>query len=361
MLNRRKLLAQAATVGAALPLLAPARLLAADPEDPYLQFVHPELRNVYIGMRKATMNEPPLSAATLAGQRQGMNRFYRSWRKDVPVERRLISVGKSHPDVTIYVVNARPGENRPAILHTHGGGFVSGTAAGAVTDLQDLCAELGCVAVSVEYRLAPETTHAGSIEDNYAGLKWLHTNAASIGADPARIALLGESAGGGHAAILAQVARDRGEVPLAFQCLVYPMLDDRSGAAGPFGRKVAPHIAQVGWSREANRFGWRSFLGAEPGGRTAPKFAVPARTANLAGLPPAWIGVGGIDLFLDEDIDYARRLNDAGVAAELIVVPGAFHGFDIIGAFDPTVRISGWFNMAKKNALRRGLGLPVNA
>lgn len=361
MLDRRKLLARAATVGVALPLLNPARLFGADLDDPYLRFVHPELRNVYIGMRKAMMDEPPLSAATLPEARQGMNRYYRPWRKDVPVERRLIPVGKSHPDVTIYVVNAKPGENRPAILHTHGGGFVSGTAAGGVTDLQDLCAELGCAAVSVEYRLAPETTCAGSIEDNYAGLKWLHANAASIGADPSRIALLGESAGGGHAAILAQVARDRGEVPLAFQCLVYPMLDDRTGATGPLGRKVASHIAKVGWSREANRFGWRSFLGTEPGGRTAPKYAVPARAVDLAGLPPAWIGVGGIDLFLDEDIDYARRLNDAGVSAELIVVPGAFHGFDIIGAFDPTVRISGWFNTAKKNALRRGLGLPVTS
>ena len=147
---------------------------------------------------------------------------------------------------------------------------------------------------------------------------------------------------------------------LALGGLVYPMLDDHTGAMGPRARKLAPHLGAFGWTREANRFGWHSFLGVEPGGRTAARFAVPARTTDLAGLPPAWIGVGGIDLFLDEDIEYAQRLNDAGVAAELIVVPGAFHGFDMAAGFDPTVRISGWFNTAKKNALRRALGLPVS-
>lgn len=359
-MDRRNLLEMAVAGGATLPLLNASTLFAAEPEDPYLRYIHPELRNVYAQLKKMFGQRPPPSLATLAAERQAMDRFYRPWRQDVPVDRKVIPVGKGHPDVTIFIVNPKPGEPRPAILHTHGGGFVTGSAQGGVPELQDLCAELGCTAVSVEYRLAPETNYAGSIEDNYAGLKWLHDNAASIGADPARIALLGESAGGGHAAILAQVARDRGEVPLVFQCLVYPMLDDHTGAMGPRARKLAPHLGAFGWTREANRFGWHSFLGVEPGGRTAARFAVPARTTDLAGLPPAWIGVGGIDLFLDEDIEYAQRLNDAGVAAELIVVPGAFHGFDMAAGFDPTVRISGWFNTAKKNALRRALGLPVS-
>lgn len=353
-MNRRKVLSRGLAAGLALPLLGPTALLAAE-EDTHLHHVHPELRKIVAQFEKLFAGQPPLSAATLAAQRQGMNRFARAQRKDVPVERKVIPVGKRHPDIAIYVINARPGDRRPAILHTHGGGYVMGSAERSVPDLQDLCAELGCTAVSVDYRLAPETTYAGSIEDNYAGLKWLHANAASIGADATRIALLGESAGGGHAAILAQVARDRGEVPVAFQCLIYPMLDDRTGMT----RQVPSHIGKIGWTAEANRFGWRSFLGREPGGRAAPRYAVPARTPDLAGLPPAWIGVGGIDLFVDENIDYARRLNDAGVPCELIVVPGAFHGFDMIGAFDPTVKISGWFNTAKKNALHRGLGLPV--
>jgi acetyl esterase/lipase len=352
--DRRTLMTGAVASAAALTMFSPAQAFAAE-DDAYLRFVHPELRNIAGKIMAGFKDRPPLSAITLAAQRAEMAQWARPQRSDVPVERKLIAGTGRSPAVAIYVINAKPGEARPAILHTHGGGYVLGTAQGAVTDLQDLCAELGCMAISVDYRLAPETTYAGSIEDNYAGLKWLYDNAASIGADPARIAVMGESAGGGHAAILAQVARDRGQVPVAFQCLVYPMLDDRTGSSVP----ASAQVGRIIWTPEANRFGWRSFLGREPGGPTAPKYAVPARTANLAGLPPAWIGVGGIDLFADEDIAYARRLNAAGVPVELIVVPGAFHGFDGVGAMDPSVRVSGWFNTAKKNALRRGLGLPV--
>ena len=350
--NRRTLLGQAVLGALAGGLLRPASLLAAA-EDPYLRFVHPELRGVAAAILARGINEKPLSSATLAAQREGMSRFARPQRKDVPVERRVVPVGKPHPDVAVYVINARPGMARPAILHTHGGGFVLGSAETSITDLQDLCAELDCVAVTVDYRLAPEATYAASIEDNYAGLKWLHANAGELGVDPARIAVMGESAGGGHAALLALTARDRGEVPVAFQCLVYPMLDDRTGTS----RAVPPHVGKLIWTAPSNRYGWHSFLGLEPGGRRVPARAVPARAASLAGLPPAFIGVGAIDLFHDEDVDYARRLNAAGVPAQLIVVPGGFHGFDRIGAFDPKARIAHWFNAAKKDALRRGLGI----
>ena len=159
---------------------------------------------------------------------------------------------------------------------------------------------------------------------------------------------MGDSAGGGHAAILAITARDRGEVPLAFQCLIHPMLDDRTGTT----RKVPAHVGKLIWTAEGNRFGWESFLGMAPGRPSVPQEAVPARVENLAGLPPAFIGVGTLDLFVDEDIDYAQRLNAAGVPAELIVVPGAFHGFDGMPS-----KIGQWFNAAKLDALRRGLGL----
>lgn len=208
--------------------------------------------------------------------------------------------------------------------------------------------------VSVDYRLAPETTYAGSIEDNYAGLKWLHANAASIGADPAKIAVMGESAGGGHAALLAITARDRGEVPLAYQCLIYPMLDDRTATS----RRVPPHVGTLIWTPEQNHFGWESFLGTKPGKATAPKGAVPARVTDLKGLPPAFIGVGTLDLFHDEDVDYAQRLNAAGINAELIVVPGAFHGFDGISKLRKN-KLGDWFEATKLNGLRRGFGLPA--
>lgn len=350
MIDRRDVLRNVVAGGVALSMLRPAHVFAA--EDPYLRYVNPELRGIAAGILK-TMSGPAISAATLEAARKGTSSMSRPARKDVPVERKVIPGAKGHPDVAIYIINAKPGEARPAILHTHGGGFVVGTAAQNIADLQELCVELGCVAVTVDYRLAPETTYQGSVEDNYTGLKWLHSNAAGLGADPARIAVMGESAGGGHAALLAIAARDRGEVPLAFQCLVYPMLDDRTGST----RKVPAHVGRLIWTAESNRFGWKSFLGREPGGRNVPAAAVPARVANLAGLPPAFIGVGSIDLFHEEDVEYARRLNDAAVATELIVVPGAFHGFDGLGKYAPKARIPAWFNAAKKDALRRGLGI----
>ena len=249
------------------------------------------------------------------------------------------------------MINSKPGAKRPGILHTHGGGYVLGSAASGIRSLQDIAKELDCAIVTVDYRLAPETPYSGSIEDNYAGLRWLHEHAEELGVDPARVAVMGESAGGGHAALLALTARDRGQVPLAFQCLVYPMLDDRTGST----REVPSPIGTLLWTAASNRFGWRSFLGQEPGGPTAPSGAVPARVADLAGLPPAFIGVGSIDLFVDEDIEYARRLIAAGVPTELLVVPGAFHGFDGIAA---DTSVAKRFNAAKLDALRRGLARP---
>lgn len=351
-LNRRQWLAGSAALTTLGLLGGPANALAADPRSLPAHLVHPELRSLVPRMEKFSAMQPAFTRATLPELRMPNPLFNRPPLADIPHEARQIAVGKGHPDVTIHVVNARPGTRRPAVLHTHGGGYVTGSAASSVRGLQDLCKELDCVAVSVEYRLAPEVTYAGSIEDNYAGLRWLHFHAAEIGADPAKIAVIGESAGGGHAALLAITARDRGEVPLVFQCLIYPMLDDRTGTS----RAVPPHVGTLIWTPEKNRFGWECFLGAAPGKARAPKGAVPARVADLKGLPPAFIGVGTLDLFADEDIDYAQRLNAAGVLTELLVVPGAFHGFDGIAGEMP---VGKWFNAAKLNALRRGFGLPA--
>jgi acetyl esterase/lipase len=351
MLDRRQLLINASLGGAALACLSPLAALAED--DPYLRYIHPDLRGMARTFMSMNQSQKPLSLANLAERRAGMGRFSRPFRADIPVEQRTIPGAKGQPDVLLYLINSKPGESRPGIVNTHGGGFVLGDAKVDVAGLQDICAELGAVAISVEYRLAPETTWAGSIEDNYAALRWFHANAASVGADPDRIALLGGSAGGGHAAMLAIAARDRGEVPVAFQCLIYPMLDDRTGSSRP----VPAHVGKLVWTSSDNRFGWQSFLGQKPGQARAPRGAVPARLADLRGLPPAFIGTGSLDLFHDEDVDYARRLNDAGVGCELIVVPGAFHGFDLAALFEPGNRLVAWFNAAKLNALRQGLGI----
>jgi acetyl esterase/lipase len=356
--GRRDVIKGMLAVGASVPLLSANSVLAqaaAAPSVP-LNLIHPDLRAAVPMIDRMDQETPELNTANLAARRDpSRNRFNQPPLETVPYERRMIPGGRGQPDVGIYIVNAKPGTSRPAILHTHGGGYVLGSAVSAVRGLQELCAALDVVVVSVDYRLAPETTYAGSIEDNYAGLKWLHDHATELGGDPARIAVMGESAGGGHAALLAITARDRGEVPLAFQCLIYPMLDDRTGTT----RRVPAHVGTLIWTAERNRFGWESFLGTRPGGSRAPRGAVPARVVNLAGLPPAFIGVGTLDLFCDEDIDYSQRLNAAGVLTELIVVPGAFHGFDALAKMAGTP-LGTWFESTKYNALRRGLGLPLS-
>jgi acetyl esterase/lipase len=335
---------------AAVPIRAAETTATATP----LHLVHPELRDLVPMVEQFAKAMPPLNRANLENRRRPNPIFSQPPIAGVPYEKRMIPVGKGQPDVAIYVINAKPGTSRPAILHTHGGGYVIGSAESSVKSLQQLCIKLDCVAVSVDYRLAPEITYTGSVEDNYAGLKWLYSNAATIGVDPSKIAVMGESAGGGHAALLAIAARDRGEVPICYQCLIYPMLDDRTGTS----RKMPPHVGTLIWTPEQNRFGWESFLGIAPGRARAPKNAVPARVADLKGLPPAFIGVGTLDLFHDEDVDYAQRLNATGINAELIVVPGAFHGFDGISMLRKN-KLGDWFEATKINALRRGFGLPA--
>ncbi|WP_448663860.1 alpha/beta hydrolase [Sphingomonas sp. CJ20] len=285
-------------------------------------------------------------AMVLASRKRGGGPTAAPRLPNVPVAEQSIPGPQGAPAIKLFVINAKPGTSRPGILHTHGGGFILGTAATDVRRLQEVARELDCVIVSVEYRLAPETDYTGSIEDNYAGLRWMYGNAAALGLDQKRIAVSGESAGGGHAALLAITARDRGEIPIAFQALVYPMLDDRTGGVV----QVPPHIATVGWSASENQYGWRAFLRQAPGTAAVPARAVPARTPSLAGLPPAFIEVGGVDLFASEDIDYARRLNEAGVPTELLVIPGAFHGFDQLAPHSPQGQ---QFTRARIEALRR--------
>lgn len=331
--------------------LASAGVSAApgDPDDPYLKYVHPDLREGARGILARIPSEPPLTTQNLPLWRDAMSRYYLPPLPDVPHASRTVPGLAAQGPVPIQLVNVRRGgAPRPAILHTHGGGFIMGRASGAVHDLQEVCRALDCVGISVEYRLAPEARYRDSLEDNYAALKWLHDHAGELGVDPRRIALMGESAGGGHAALLAIAARDRGEVPVSFQCLTYPMLDDRTGTSRP----VLPHVGKLIWTADSNRFGWTAFLGAPAGSDAVPAAGVPARLTEFAGLPPAFIGVGTLDLFCAEDMAYAARLNAAGVAAELIVVPGAYHGFDGFAASTP---VSRWFASARLTALRRAL------
>ena len=231
----------------------------------------------------------------------------------------------------------------PALLWIHGGGSVIGDAA----QDDDLCRrfaeKLGATVAAVNYRLAPQHSYPVPLEDCYAALSWL---AGLPSVDPDRLAIGGASAGGGLAAALALLTRDRGEIPLVAQLLVYPMLDDRT-----VGRADLDNPGHRLWNQTSNRFGWQAYLGDAD-----PDVAVPARRTDLAGLPPAWVGVGTLDLFHDEDLAYAQRLQDAGVPCEVTVVPGAFHGFDGIA---PNADVSQRFFASQCALLRTAYGKPA--
>jgi acetyl esterase/lipase len=262
-----------------------------------------------------------------------------------PVERRIPGPPGA-PEVRLWIVDPAPSEKgKPLLLHMHGGGFMM-TNPMLMPQIQGIATDCHCVVVSVDYRLAPETRYPGALEDNYAALKWVHAHAAELGIDRSRIAVGGESAGGGHAASLAIHARNRNEVPIIFQLLIYPQLDDRTGSSHP----PPPAVGNFLWTASANRLAWSSLLGVPAGSSKVPVAAVPARVASVAGLPPAWIGVGSIDLFVEEDMEYAHRLVHAGVATERLVVRGAFHGFDLLV---PDAEASQQFSASWKSALRK--------
>lgn len=250
-------------------------------------------------------------------------------------------------DVLISERPDRP-KGSAALLWIHGGGFVAGRAADTTALCRARAKDLNVLVVSVDYRLAPEHPFPAGLDDSFAALAWLHAHASELRIDPHRIAVGGDSAGGGLAACLAQRAHDGG-LEVAFQLLVYPMLDDRTCLSAP-----PPGVGELVWTPASNRFGWTSYLGQEPGGQ-APPYAVAARRADLAGLPPAWIGVGTTDLFCAEDVEYAHRLTEAGVAVTTEIVPDLFHGADAVA---PKAPQSAAFREAQDAALRDALGLP---
>lgn len=229
----------------------------------------------------------------------------------------------------IYWYDPVPGKaDRPALLHIHGGGMIIGSARSMQHGPAGMAAALGIPVASVEYRLAPEHPFPAPQEDCLAGLRWLAGNAAELGVDAARIAIIGESAGGGLAAGVAQVARDTGGPALAAQFLVFPMLDHRTGSdACPYANATTGEFI---WTRESNQFGWEALRGDYRADDARKGWFSPSLADDLSGLPATWIGTGSLDLFFDENLDYARRLTASGVPVELHSYRGAIHAFQVI-------------------------------
>lgn len=254
----------------------------------------------------------------------------------------------------VRVYHPAEGHSGAGLLWIHGGGYVLG--APQIND--ELCAryaeELKLTVVSAGYRLAPKHPFPAGLDDCRNAWQWLLDNAGELGVDTARLVISGESAGGGLAAALVQRVHDEGGVQPAAQALLCPMLDDRTAA-----REELDAIAHKMWNNRNNRGGWRYYLGRDPGGPETPPYAVPARRESLVGLPRAWVGVGDIDLFHEENRSYAERLREAGVPCEFRDYPGAPHGFELIV---PDAPVSRQFWADNDAFLRDVLGLqPASA
>ncbi|WP_094289668.1 alpha/beta hydrolase [Mycobacterium lehmannii] len=270
---------------------------------PFTDF-HPDLRRAARLAPKQVITPATLPIVRMVTRRM--------WRK-VPRDVEALTL-PSGVDVWLYRPPGATGKG-PALLWIHGGGYLIGHPGQDNELCRRFARRLGVTVASVDYRLAPEYAYPAAVEDCYSALKWL---VALPSVDSSRVAIGGASAGGGLAAQLALLARDRGEVTPSAQLLVYPMLDDRT-----VDRRELDNPGIRLWNKSSNKFGWSAYLGDAD-----PAVAVPARRNDLAGLPPAWIGVGTLDLFHDEDLEYAERLKAAGVPCDVEIIKGAFHGFD---------------------------------
>ena len=230
-------------------------------------------------------------------------------------------------------------------LHIHGGGYIFGTPEMMDASNALYAARLGITVLSVDYRLAPEHPAPAALDDCHAALAWLHQNADELGLDKTRIGIGGESAGGGLAAALSLRTRDIDALPICFQLLTYPMLDDRTGSED---NPADPLTGKFMWTRKNNVFAWASYLGERS--PSAPE--VPARAETLEGLPSTWLSTASLDLFRDENIEYAQRLMASGVTTELAVYPRTCHGFQLAVEAEVTKR----FFRDATEALRKGLG-----
>lgn len=257
------------------------------------------------------------------------------------------------PEVLVRVYRPEnPLERLPALLWIHGGGYCLGAMESDDNVVRQIAKAVGSVIVSVEYRLAPEHPFPAALNDCSTALQWLADNTDTLAVDPARIAIGGISAGAGLAAGLALYVRDKTDITLVFQFLLCPMIDDR--CVTPSSHMITDERV---WNRHSNLTAWKNYLRGENDAETAPfddvsAYAAASRAIDLSDLPPAYIAVGSVDAFVDENRDYAERLETAGVATQLSVFTGGFHGFEFIA---PAAEISKAARDSHYSALRNAL------
>ena len=286
--------------------------------------VAPELRSPILPFTAAQMNERSLILSRL-GMRLSMKPGGGVTMKEHHTD--------SEPAVRVLVTTpTAPERRRPAVLLIHGGGMVVGSPQFEAFEAGRLARELNAVVVSPAYRLAPEHPFPAAVDDCMATLRWMRSHADELGIDADRIAVAGSSAGGGLSAAVAQRSTDEG-IWLRAQVLVYPMMDDRTALRDDHGGR-----GQFMWTPGSSRWAWTAYLGREPQESEAPEYAAPARRTDLSGLPPAWVGVGDLDILYDEGVAYAERLEACGVPCELVAVPGMYHGADGIKRKAPAMQ-----------------------
>ncbi|MFE4667504.1 alpha/beta hydrolase [Streptomyces sp. NPDC056716] len=267
----------------------------------------------------------------------------------VSVEERQVPGPEGAPDITLLILRPTAAhEPVAALYHMHGGGMVIGDRRLGAAGFLPLVAEGRAVLISVEYRLAPEHPDPAPVEDCYAGLVWTARNAAGLGIDPDRLIVIGTSAGGGLAAGIALLARDRGFPRLSHQVLICPMLDDRLGTHS--SRMLD---GEGNWDRNDNLYGWTALLGERRGGPDVSPYAAPARAEDLSGLPRTYLDTGSVESFRDEVLGYAGRLSESGVSVDLHMWGGGFHGFDGLA---PDTALSRAAVATRDEFLRRATG-----
>jgi acetyl esterase/lipase len=296
----------------------------------------------YLAMRDAMADVDPEFRSPLLPLLPGSTNT-----RTLPLARRVLRLSLKHGegvtvterriagDPAVRVLVTTPAEHdapRPAVLWIHSGGMILGSPQFEAPFSGRLARELGAVVVSPDYRFAPEHPFPAALDDCMAVLRWMLASADELGIDPQRIAVAGGSAGGGLSAAVAQRSHDE-RIPLRAQVLIYPMLDDRTALREDHGRR-----GRFMWTPAVSRFAWTAYLGREPRMSDAPEYAAPARRTDLAGLPPAWIGVGDLDILHEESVRYAEQLKACGVPCELITVPRMYHGADLIASKAPSMR-----------------------